>query len=62
MRAFADVLYWEHRSDRSYDETDPSHLYLPNGTTVAAPQLVARVDRPLVGGERVIRISEVKRA
>ena len=36
MRAFADVLWWEHRPDRAYDEQDASHLHSPNGSLVAS--------------------------
>jgi hypothetical protein len=42
-RAFADVEWWEHRSDRSYDEQDPGGLKMPNGS------LVCSFDREFLG-------------
>lgn len=35
-RAFANVDWWEHRPDRSYDEQDPSGLVMPDGSIVAS--------------------------
>lgn len=35
-RPYANVMDIEHRGDRAYDERDPSHLIMPNGTLVAS--------------------------
>ena len=31
-----DHVAWEHRTERAYDEQDPSHLLCPNGSLVAS--------------------------
>lgn len=35
-RAFANVDFWEHRADRSYDEQDGTGLLHPNGTQLVS--------------------------
>lgn len=42
-RAFANVDWWEHRADRSYDEQDPACVIHPNGTQIAS------FDRAFIG-------------